>query len=145
MKYEEIKQDLFKTDKKYALGHCVAQDGGLGAGIAVQFCKLFGNRLRTIIRDANPSIPDVVYYYSNNRKRGVYNIVTKKYSGGKPTRISFDKSIEILRDKMIENDDKFLAIPLIGAGLDRLSWAENRETLQRVFADTDIEILVCIR
>ena len=44
MKYEEIKQDLFKTDKKYALGHCVAQDGGLGAGIAVQFCKLFGNR-----------------------------------------------------------------------------------------------------
>ena len=36
MKYEEIKQDLFKTEKKYALGHCVAQDGGLGAGIATQ-------------------------------------------------------------------------------------------------------------
>ena len=80
MKYEEIKQDLFKTEKKYALWHCVAQDGGLGAGIATQFCKLFGNRLRGIIRDANPSNPDVVYYYSNNRKRGVYNIVTKKYS-----------------------------------------------------------------
>ena len=95
------------------------------------------------MQSTDPSIPDVVYYYSNNRKRGVYNIVTKKYSGGKPTRISFDKSIEILRDKMIENDDKFLAIPLIGGGLDRLSWAENRETLQRVFADTDIEILVC--
>ena len=143
MKYEEIKQDLFKTEKKYALGHCVAQDGGLGAGIATQFCKLFGNRLRGIIRDANPSNPDVIYYYSNNRKRGVYNIVTKKYSTGKPTRESFDKSIEILRDKMIENGDKFLAIPLIGAGLDRLSWDENRETIKRVFQDTDIEILVC--
>ena len=66
MKYEEIKQDLFKTEKKYSLGHCVAQDGGLGAGIATQFCKLFGNRLRGITRDANPSNPDVVYYYSNN-------------------------------------------------------------------------------
>ena len=99
--------------------------------------------MRGIIRDANPSNPDVVYYYSNNRKRGVYNIVTKKYSTGKPTRESFDKSIEILRDKMIENGDKFLAIPLIGAGLDRLSWDENRETIKRVFQDTDIEILVC--
>ena len=73
----------------------------------------------------------------------MYNIVTKKYSTGKPTRESFDKSIEILRDKMIENGDKFLAIPLIGAGLDRLSWDENRETIKRVFKDTDIEILVC--
>ena len=39
---------------------------------------------------------------------------------------------------MIENGDKFLAIPLIGAGLDRLSWDENRETIKRVFKDTDI-------
>ena len=53
------------------------------------------------------------------------------------------KRFEILRDKMIENGDKFLAIPLIGAGLDRLSWDENRETIKRVFKDTDIEILVC--
>ena len=44
---------------------------------------------------------------------------------------------------MIENGDKYLAIPLIGAGLDRLSWDESRETIKRVFADTDIEILVC--
>ena len=143
MKYTEVKMDLFKAEKKYMLGHCIAQDAGMGAGIATQFRKLFGNRLINIVREQKPAVVDVVFYYSKNRKRGVYNIITKKYSTGKPSRASFDKAIEILKDKMIENDHHYLAIPLIGAGLDRLSWDDNKATLMRVFEDTDIEILVC--
>ena len=36
-----------------------------------------------------------------------------------------------------------IAMPQVGAGLDRLSWAKNREIIKDVFMDTDIEILVC--
>lgn len=143
MKYEEVKKDLFSVDKKYALGHCVAQDGGMGAGIAVLFVKKFGAVLRKVVTDSNPAISDVVFFHSEKKNRNIYNIVTKKESWGKPTRKTFDDAIVILKKKMIEHGDKYLAIPIIGADLDRLSWDENKATLNRVFADTDIEILVC--
>lgn len=143
MIYNEVYQDLFTVDKKYALGHCVAQDGIMGAGIAPVFCKLFGNELRDVMRNADTNISDVVYFYSEKEQRHIYNIITKKSSYGKPTRKTFNDAIYILRDTMIENKHKHLAIPLIGSGLDRLSWSENVKTIKKVFADTDIEILVC--
>lgn len=143
MKYEERLKDLFSVNKKYALGHCVAQDGGMGAGIATLFVRKFGTELRTIVKEADTNVSDVVYFYSEKKQRAIYNIITKEESWGKPTRKTFDDAIVVLRDKMLQHGDKYLAIPLIGAGLDKLSWEENKATIQRVFADTDIEILVC--
>ena len=143
MDYQEVTKDLFTVQKKYALGHCVAQDGGMGAGIALLFVKKFGTILRDIVKMANTSIPDVVFFESERGNRRIYNIITKKDSWGKPTRESFDQSMIILRDKMLLHGDKYLAIPMIGAGLDQLSWEENKETILRVFKETKIEILVC--
>jgi hypothetical protein len=34
-------------------------------------------------------------------------------------------------------------MPLIGCGLDRLSWDEVYEIICEVFEDTDVEILIC--
>jgi hypothetical protein len=34
-------------------------------------------------------------------------------------------------------------MPLIGCGLDRLRWDKVRNIVENVFADTDIDILVC--
>lgn len=36
-----------------------------------------------------------------------------------------------------------LAIPKIGSGLDRLEWEKVRILIHQVFADTEIEIVVC--
>ena len=36
-----------------------------------------------------------------------------------------------------------LAMPMIGAGLDRLPWEEVAARIQQVFGDSGIEILVC--
>ena len=43
----------------------------------------------------------------------------------------------------IENNITKLAMPTIGAGLDRLSWSAVSEQIRLIFDDTDIEILVC--
>lgn len=43
----------------------------------------------------------------------------------------------------MENGITKVAMPTIGAGLDRLPWQSVSEQIQRVFADTDMEILVC--
>ena len=36
-----------------------------------------------------------------------------------------------------------IAMPVIGCGLDKLSWDKVSEIIQEVFSDSDIEILVC--
>lgn len=52
-------------------------------------------------------------------------------------------AIEAMKKIAIENGIKKIAMPQIGAGLDKLDWSKNREIIQKVFEDTDIEILVC--
>lgn len=46
-------------------------------------------------------------------------------------------------------DCKFLAIEDVtsyhGAGLDRLRWDLVSDAIQNIFADTDVEILICKR
>ena len=49
----------------------------------------------------------------------------------------------MMRDLVIENDIKFIAIPKLGCGLDRLQWGLVRNNIEFVFKDTDIKILVC--
>ena len=40
-------------------------------------------------------------------------------------------------------DIKKLAMPRIGCGLDRQNWTDVKALIEKVFADTDIEIMVC--
>jgi hypothetical protein len=40
-------------------------------------------------------------------------------------------------------DIKKIAMPVIGCGLDRLNWDVVKYYIRQVFADTDIEILIC--
>jgi len=48
-----------------------------------------------------------------------------------------------MRRLIINNNIKFIAMPKIGCGLDRLQWGMVREIITEVFNDLDIEILVC--
>ena len=56
--------------------------------------------------------------------------------------ISPGKMKETLKNMCIVNNVKELSMPKIGCGLDRLDWNIVRVYIQKVFADTDIEISV---
>ena len=43
----------------------------------------------------------------------------------------------------LENNITKIAMPTIGAGLDRLVWSDVSKQINHIFEDTDIEILVC--
>ena len=73
----------------------------------------------------------------------VFNLITKKVYYGKPTYESITASIIEMKKICVLQNIKYLAMPKIGCGLDRLSWGKVREIIQNVFNDTDIEIVVC--
>lgn len=145
MKYTEIKGDLFSAEEHYVLAHCIAADARMGAGIATQFVKRYPN-MRNYIHSQNPIIGDVVFYNCHQAggtgKHHLFNLITKEKSWEKPYRADFSNAIDKLKEEMVNRGFLHLAIPLIGAGLDRLDWNESRDYIKEEFADTDIEILV---
>lgn len=145
MKYTEVRGNLFNAEEHYILAHCIAADARMGAGIATQFVRKYPN-MRGYIQSKSPSVGDVIFYnhyQSGDRgKHHVLNLITKEKSHGKPTRENFNLTITKLKEEMIVRDFYHLAIPLIGSGLDRLSWSVTKEFIMKEFADTDIEIVV---
>lgn len=141
MKYSEVKKDLFSVPNHFYLAHCIASDLAMGAGIAVPMQDKFS--LRSALkyfeyRGASLKHPTCI------KVDRVFNLITKAKSSGKPTLKSLQKSLDIMKDIVIANNIKHLAMPKIGCGLDRLNWDDVSEYIQEIFKDVDIEILVCV-
>lgn len=138
MKYSEEKKDLFTVDGKYSLVHCISADYKMGAGIAVQFVKRFDMR-KNVMAVGEGEYPDCIYVNK------VFNLVTKEKSWHKPTYTSLKLSLDMMKEIIIKEDIKYLAMPTIGSGLDRLEWEKVKDIILRTFDDIDgLEILVCI-
>ena len=73
----------------------------------------------------------------------VFNLITKEKYWHKPTYLTLKKSLQNMRKIVIEKDIKYIAMPKIGCGLDRLQWVNVKGILNEVFGDLDIEIIVC--
>lgn len=136
MQLIEKKMNLFEVDDKYYLAHCISSDHALGAGIAVEFAKRFHLKSK-LFKVGSEKYPDCILIDK------VFNLVTKKNYWNKPTYESLITSLNKMKDQIIKNDIKYLAMPKIASGLDRLSWGKVREIIQEIFKDVDIEILVC--
>jgi len=143
MKYQEIKGNLFKVSNEYTLTHCISADCKMGAGIATLFVK-HNPYMRKTLQEMNPKIGDALYYNWEGQY-GVINLITKQLYFHKPTREDFNLTILKLKETMEYYEIKKLAMPLIGSGLDRLSWKESSKFIQETFTDTDVEILVVVK
>lgn len=147
MKYEEKIMDLFSVGNDYHLAHCISSDFAMGAGIVLEFNRRFN--MKNILR--NKYYNYVGYWdFSNNKgfciKEGrVLNLITKRLYWQKPTITTLTNALIEMRKECINNGIKKIAMPLIGCGLDRLSWNDVSNAIKTVFNNTDIEILVCKR
>lgn len=143
MIFNEKKGNLFELDNKYALVHCISLDCEMGKGIAVEFDKRFRgmkNYCKRVVEVNNLSYPCVIPYLNNYQS--VFNLVTKKIYYGKPTYATIRKCIEEMAYMCQQFDIKYLAMPKIGSGLDKLQWGKVREIIIEEFMDLDIEIEV---
>lgn len=136
MKYNEQKGNLFELDNdKYFYAHCISADYELGAGIAVAFQKKFHLK-SNLNKLGKGNYPELIII------NHVLNLVTKKRYWNKPTYKTITKCIRDMRDFCKCVDVKYLAMPKIGCGLDRLQWSKVREIIKEEFKDLDIEIEV---
>ncbi|XP_026812179.1 uncharacterized protein LOC113553188 isoform X2 [Rhopalosiphum maidis] len=138
--FEEIDEDLFKLSKDYSLAHCVAEDLRMGAGIAVEFKRIFGGVGKLI--DQKLKIGDVGIVERHNQY--AFYLVTKKFSNGKPTINTMEKVLRSLVIIMKKLNLTKLGIPKIGCGLDKLDWSDTRSLIIDIFSGSGIDITVCV-
>lgn len=147
MELHEQKGDLFSLPPIYALAHCVSQDcedpRSWGKGIATEFKKKFKhmkNYCAETIYQEGLQCPCVVYYPFGGQK--VFNLITKEVYYAKPSYTTITKCIERMAEICKVENIKYLAMPKIGCGLDRLQWSIVKEIVENVFKDIDINIEV---
>lgn len=142
MRYTEENKDLFASEDCYFV-QCISADFAMGAGIAVKFNQVFDTKNKMIEKHGN---------YIGRWNDGtcvlcdrVYNLITKEKGYGKPTYATLQNALNSLKAQVLENPDcKTLAMPTIACGLDGLEWNRVSQMVQDTFADTDINISVCI-
>lgn len=78
------------------------------------------------------------------KDRFIYYLVTKDRTGGGcyPTYSALESSLKAMREHIIKNGVKQLAMPTIGCGLDRLQWDKVEGMLRDIFQNDDIIISV---
>lgn len=138
MLYQEVNGNLFDAPQGYCLAHCIAGDFGMGAGIATQFNEIFDMKNRLQKRYGEVQSPNCI------KVDNVFNLITKDISWGRPTYDSLSETLVRMRDMMVLDGNKKLAIPQIGCGLDGLKWSVVRALIKDTFENTDIDITVYI-
>lgn len=145
MIYTEEICDLFTVPSKYFLAHCISSDFGMGAGIAVQFNKNYN--MKNILKENYPAYEAT---FTKNGTTGdcikigrVFNLITKRKVYDKPTYDSLRSALIKCKNLCDKHGIKFLAMPLIGCGIDGLDWDKVKNIICEEFNDTDIDILVC--
>ena len=134
------KRDLFTMPQGYYLAHCISSDFALGAGIAKTFDSVYNMRFKLF-----KNYPD--YKYNGGDALlidNVFNLVTKPKYWHKPTYDSLRESLEMMKEQMDFVGATKLAIPMLGCGLDKLQWTQVENVIKDIFADTDINIVVCV-
>lgn len=130
------KRDLFSMPQGTCFAHCISLDYALGAGIAVEFNKRY-NMSKRLKNQGEGYVGGTV------KIDNVFNLITKERCYQKPTYASLRDSLEAMRKIAVEEEIKLIAMPKIGAGLDRLKWEIVLSIIQDVFDDAGIEIHIC--
>ena len=147
MTYKEEVRDLFSVSDDYYLAHCISADFGMGKGIVVEFNKRFDMK-----RKLQSKYPDYLNQFTRHRTGGdcilegrVLNLITKERYFEKPTIITMRLALQKMKKICLENNITKIAMPTIGAGLDKMNFNKVKEQIVDIFKDTNIEVLVCIK
>lgn len=134
----EERGDLFEVGPEWALCQTISKDLDTGVGgLAVAFKKHFGGLLD--LKSQRLEVGGIGVLQKKGRT--IYYLVIKKEMKGKPTLSSFEASIRSMREHMISQGVKKVAMPHIGCGKNNLSWGAVQELLLQIFDNDDVELL----
>lgn len=129
--------DLFTS--KDSKCHCVSSDHALGAGIALQFRRLYG-RVEEL-KKMKKTVGEVSFIKLSNGEY-IFNLITKVRYWQKPSYRSLRRCLEELASLCENLGVSRLSMPRIACGLDRLEWKNVKQMLLDIWSEKDMTITV---
>ena len=130
--------DLFEATS--ALGHCISKDIKMSRGIALEFRNRFGGIQELL--DQGPQVGGIVTL--RRGRQVIYYLVTKSRFFQKPSIQTLRSSLLAMRRHMLAHGIPTVALPRVGAGIDRLPWPEVEGVLYEIFGNSQVNAIVHI-
>ncbi len=128
MQLVHVMGDILDCPPSMSIAHCVSLDGKMGAGLARTLQARF--HLRQDFLQAPREVGGAVALRRGNRF--IVNLITKERFFHLPSGKDFEQSIQNLRKFLIFNNIREIAVPELGAGLDKLDLDRVIATIKRV-------------
>ena len=135
---EHCRGDVLQAPANFVIAHCISDNLRLGAGIARTIQERY--RVREMIRGLPHHVGCAVP--TTSRGRVFYNLITKHHHGDKPQDEDIEKSLFSMRFEMQRRGHWFLAMPEIACGLDGKHLPSIIRTVERVFRNSGIKIVM---
>lgn len=143
----EEQRDLFTVPRDYILVHCISADLAMGAGIAKEFMRR-GVKAQLQRKYHKVEVGDCLVSHATDWAVEL-SLVTKEKYWQKPTYKTMKMALEDAKflccEGIMSDENVKFTMPHIGCGLDKLEWSKVKTIIEEVFADTDVEILVCVK
>ena len=141
-RFTYLQKNLFDMPHGYCFAHCISNDFALGAGIAKEFDERYDmrNRLKAHY-DTDETTQNYIGYAL--KIDNVYNLVTKDKCYQKPSYENLTKALKNLAKNIQYEKIAKLAMPKIGAGLDKLNWTIVLSIIKDTFKDINIDVTIC--
>ena len=139
--------DIFNANAE-ALVNTVNCVGVMGRGIALQFKKRFPENFAEYEKACkqNEVVPGKMFVHSTGsmiNPRFVINFPTKRHWRGTSRLEDIEAGLIALKNVIIQNNIKSIAIPPLGCGLGGLDWSIVKSKIELALNDlTDVEIMV---
>jgi len=145
----EIFGDLFlDAPNDAALANCVGGEYKMGAGISVKFREKYGNisYLKSLKLQPGQVATLPIHSKEGELDKYIFYLVTKPRSANcLPKRVDFKAAVMELANQCKSLGVSTLAIPKIGAGLDRLPWPWVLSVINEAFSGVDTDVLVFVQ
>lgn len=139
----EQKRDLFAMSSDWTLAHCVGTDFVMGAGIAIEFRKRYGNIDWLLKNNKGIGTSLLLNKKDSNFDRNIFYLITKRRSKyDKPTYDAIEHSIQDMFIQAVNENITMIAMPKIGCGLDGKKWETVRDLIKKYQPPT-ITITIC--
>ena len=139
--------DIFNANAE-ALVNTVNCVGVMGRGIALQFKKRFPKNFAEYEKSCKQDevVPGKMFVHSTGsmiNPRFVINFPTKRHWRGSSRLEDIEAGLIALKNVIIQNNIKSIAVPPLGCGLGGLDWSIVKSKIELALNDlTDVEIMV---
>lgn len=142
MKITEVNMNIIAVPQGWYIAHAISADLNFKVGLPALMDRTFNlkDRLEKYYDEEEEIKPGFTYPLGN-----IFSLVVKKNSFDAPDEEALMDALVGLRDSVEEEFVTKLAMPKICSGRKGLPWENVLEMIEFVFADADIDILICVQ